>query len=116
MTSRYDRIQFQEIVTLPDGTQFINPLTGTYSFLTSRLTMGNAHQVTADEIGNLPLISYREYGFTDLWWLIGLVNGIVIPFTDLVAGASLQIPTIGSIDNYINEAKNVNSSTSVQLS
>lgn len=51
------------------------------------------YRVDDSDIPDPPLISYRVYGDTGLWWVILLVNGIENSFTELEPGMILKIPS-----------------------
>lgn len=42
--------------------------------------------------GRLDLLSQYQYGTTELWWVIALVNNIVDPFVGSAVGDVLRIP------------------------
>lgn len=58
------------------------------------------HVVTPNEDGRLDLISFHSYGTVDLWWIIGLVNGLVDPIRDPHTGRVLVIPSLFDIEEY----------------
>lgn len=56
--------------------------------------------------GRIELVSYSFYGTVDLWWAIALVNDILCPIRDLVAGTNLIIPDRGQINDALQRARN----------
>ena len=46
------------------------------------------------------LISYRSYNTVYYWWLICLHNSIDNPFTDILVGATLEIPSVMDVFNF----------------
>jgi hypothetical protein len=56
------------------------------------------YRVTAADIPDPALISFRVYGTVEFWWIVLLVNGIQNPLLELEAGIILQIPNV--IDIY----------------
>lgn len=60
-------------------------------------------QVTSSEEGTPDAIAYRFYGKEELWWLICTFNGIIDPYTELVAGLKLRIPKLDEVFLFINE-------------
>lgn len=81
-------------------------------WMASRTT--SSHIVQAHEALRLELISYKEYGTTDLWWIIGLVNGIV-KFTEVQPGITLQIPSIPQIESYMQLIRAIKNGQSVAI-
>jgi hypothetical protein len=54
------------------------------------------HIVTADEIRALDLISFREYGVEDYWYVLAYANGILDPIAQpQTAQTLLRVPTLG---------------------
>jgi len=49
------------------------------------------------------LISYKNYGTVDFWWVICLVNDIVNPLSDFEEGQVLTIPNQLDIYNFSRE-------------
>lgn len=64
--------------------------------------------VAQDEVHRPDLISYRVYGRVDLWWVIAIRNGLLLPVTDLVSGQSLTCPHLDDIMSALG-VSNVNS-------
>ena len=60
--------------------------------------------ITADENGRPELISYREYGTTELWWFLMEYNGLIHNL-DVVAGVKLKIVPLPIITEYLNDSK-----------
>lgn len=90
----------QTVFPLDGGQPFLLPLTPGFARITRTLIFSHNHTVTADERYRLTLVSYREYGTVDLWWVIGAYNGIVNPLTDVLPGTVLAIPSRSSVDGY----------------
>lgn len=107
--SKYDRSNLQTPVypENPDVFGNIYPFLGfldtSYNRSTRELNLGKRHVVQSDEEGRLDLISYRNYGVVNLWWIIGIYNGIIIPTEEVLAGSILEIPTMASIESYFKE-------------
>lgn len=53
--------------------------------------------VSSDIVGNLDILSFREYGSPEYWWCIALVNNIKDPTTEIVVNKELNIPKIANI-------------------
>jgi hypothetical protein len=114
-TSQYSRINFQTIITPKDGSlPWISFLDSNYARISKHLTTAKSRIVAVNEVANLPLISYHEYGTVDLWWVLAAYNGIVNPFLELPAGKTINIPNISSIEEYLRKAADKFPST-VQL-
>jgi hypothetical protein len=50
-------------------------------------------QVTQAWEGRLDLLSYELYGTVDLWWAVAELNHLVDPFTEVVSGVQLRVPS-----------------------
>jgi hypothetical protein len=51
------------------------------------------------------IISYKNYGTVDYWWIILLVNSLDNPFTDTAIGTITMIPNIYDIHDFYSEFK-----------
>lgn len=58
-------------------------LTGTESVFT----------ITDKYQGRLDLIAYDLYQDSSMWWIIAMLNNILDPFTEIVVGRELYVPT-----------------------
>ena len=115
-TPNLDFSNLQTIVNPYDfGQPFREFLDPSYVAVVKSLTIDHVRRIRPDEQFNLQLISYREYGTIDLWWIIGMVNAIVNPFVEVVQGMELNIPTLGSIQDYFKQAKTRTSTGVVSL-
>lgn len=47
------------------------------------------------------LISVSVYGSDVYWWMIMKFNGVCDPFTELVTGSVIDIPSISDLNRYI---------------
>jgi len=59
------------------------------------------YNVQENEAGRLDLIANRMYSNPNLWWAIAVANNIEDALIDPVAGASIKIPSVRAINNYI---------------
>ena len=48
--------------------------------------------VSSDDIANLPGISFKLYGTTDLWRILMEYNGLSDPLSDIYIGLVLRVP------------------------
>jgi len=111
-----DYSNLQTIVNPYDhGIPFREFLDPTYVALLKSLQIDHIRRVRPDEQFNLQLISFREYGTIDLWWLIGMVNAIVNPFVEVVSGMELNIPTQASVQDYFKAVQTRTSAGVVNL-
>lgn len=102
MASKFDRVNFQPIIVpLDGGTDYPDFLSSSYLNIVKYITTSRIHVVTQDEEANLQLISYNYYKTISLWWIIGMYNGIINPFFEVVAGTYINIPDLVSIETYI---------------
>lgn len=87
------------------GDKILDVLNFGFVKLLRTLQLGKIHTVVKDEEFNLPLISWREFGVKDAWWLIAQFNGIIDPMSEITIGKELRIPTIDSIESSLEENK-----------
>jgi hypothetical protein len=73
----------------------------------------NIYTVNEDTENSADLISYKNYGIHDYWWLICELNNITDPLTELVRGKQLAIPNISDINLYI-QSKQSNNFTAIR--
>jgi hypothetical protein len=66
-------------------------------FMSGQIT--KTHIVQAHEEGRPELISFNEYGTTELWWIILQVNGINSAM-DVTPGQNLSIPSVVQVESY----------------
>jgi len=62
--------------------------------------------ITIDQtyLGRLDLIAYDYYGDVNLWWVIALVNDLMLLPTSMYVGMKLRIPVSDSISIYLSKA------------
>ena len=115
---KFSRVNLQSKVIPEPGdvgldAPFLSILDSAYvEFDDSIVIIGN-HIVTLEEQKNLPLISYRWYKNINLWWIIGMYNGIADIWLEVLPGQVLQIPSLTSVENYFQRVKqnNVNAAS-----
>lgn len=61
-----------------------------------KISVYSTHEVTQDERGAPDLISLREYGTDELWWIVMQYNGIG-SYKRIVEGITLKIPQHASV-------------------
>lgn len=61
-------------------------------------------------------VSYKAYGTTTLYWLVGYYNGIIDPF-EVTPGTTLKVPDAGSVEGVFNAllAKGATYNSTVQI-
>lgn len=72
--------------------------------------ISNPYVFEVDGAISLPIVSYRFYGTTSLWWLIAMYNGLLYP-TDVEAGNVLYIPKIENVEYILEARKRLNQKT-----
>ena len=85
-----NRTNFFNIVTV-SGTQELDHLWNSLSNFEMKYNPNYYRVVTAD-LMRPDLISYKNYGTVEFWWIICLVNNIDNPLIDLEIGQILSIP------------------------
>lgn len=85
----------------------VDPLLDKSVAFLSNISIYSNHTVRPDERGAPDLISFREYGTEDLWWVILAYNGIG-SYTDILEGLILRIPDRASVTSTLsrNSTKN----------
>lgn len=78
----------------------------------SQVSSFTAYQVSDDDESRLDIISTRAYGKPDLWWIIGLFNGIVHPIVELTTGSYVKIPNLGQVEFILQNKANDTSTSS----
>lgn len=114
MANRYSRTNLIGIVYPTEGdlTPYLEVVDGRYVRFLKELKFERSFIVTDSAAGRLEFISYQLYKTIDLWWVIGLYNGIVNPFKEVIAGKLLRVPTRASIDNFFKTIEASKQSTS----
>lgn len=74
--------------------------TGSYDYFHSlynniryQISTSSVYKIKADDVANLPGISFRVYGTVDLWRVILEYNGLNDPINDIEVGMVLNIPS-----------------------
>lgn len=111
MANRYSRTNLISIVQSDSGS-YLEMVDGNFVRFLSELKYDKSFMVTEAVAGRLEFISYQLYKTINLWWVIGLYNGIVNPFKEVVAGKIIKIPTKDSIDSYFKKIESNKQSTS----
>ena len=93
----FDRKNFYNLTTDSSGEEVLDPLSSDWESFREGLVTLKYHTVNQEEAGDLPLISFKEYGKIDLWWVLAQANNIIDPFSQVVAGMELTIPTEESV-------------------
>lgn len=114
----YTRSNFLSLQLNSDLTVSIDPITDKFTGLIDYLKDKQVKVITITDanIGAPDLISYKEYGTHDLWWIILLINRIQDPINELVPGIKIAVPFKQDIDSFIQlkeEKKTVSSSVSL---
>ena len=86
-----------------DGVEVHNYRTTDWRRLKESVAFRTPHVVNKEEEHNLPLISFKEYATTDLWWVLAHINDIVNPLSQVKAGNTLQVPNLESLQNALIE-------------
>jgi len=85
-----DRTNFYNVVTV-DNTQELDHLWNSLSGFEEKYAP-NYYRVEISDLMRPDLISYKNYGTVEFWWVICLVNSISNPLNDLTVGQILSIP------------------------
>jgi len=74
----------------------VDPLLDRTVLQLKRITRYTVHKVTQDERAAPDLISLREYGTDELWWMLMAYNGIG-HYKTIVEGLNLKIPDYAAL-------------------
>jgi hypothetical protein len=111
---KFSRVNLQSRVVPEENDQsgldhpFLSILDSAYAEFDDSISVVGTHIVTIGEQKNLPLISYRWYQNINLWWIIGMYNGIADVWLDVMPGTVLQIPSLTSVESYFQRVKQNN--------
>jgi len=95
--------QFFNIIKDKNSDDFLDVLEGRLVEAIRAIRVWTPHKY---QLGNnLPLISYRFYGTTTLYWAIATYNGIVDPFS-IQQGQVIRIPAYSQIMQALSIYKN----------
>lgn len=109
------RKQLQSVVyPLDGGEPYHSALDPTLFRVTRRMRVQNYVIVNPSNY-NLQLMSFREYKNVDLWWVLGVFNGIVNPFTEVTQGKVMLKPDITSVEDYLREGRRIARVSTVRL-
>ena len=113
---KYDRSQFYSVVS-PIAEEELDFLSFKWlEFSRSpELRLTTIHRVQEGEVGNLPLISYEEYGTTNLWWVIALTSNVVDPFSDVYVGRELTVPDVSNVESFLQSIRTGRGTTLVRV-
>lgn len=96
-----DRTEFYKVITVEGVPERDFLYDNISKFVMKRQV--DYYRVTAEDIGRPDMISWKNYGTVQLWWLIMTVNQIYNPLLDLVVGQVLTIPNILDIQEFYTE-------------
>ena len=93
-----NRLNFYKIVTV-DGVQELDFLDSSLSGFQMQYP-ASFYEVTGADLMRPDMISFKNYGTVQYWWVILLVNGVGDPFYDLNVGDMLIIPNLLDLYNF----------------
>ena len=99
MSNRYSAYTVEETLAAYDNMKIYDIFSISWADFTFPNGYTN-HAITADETQKPYLIIYREFGTTDYWDVLLLING-VDDILNLQAGDILKIPKQGDIETFI---------------
>lgn len=87
-----------------------------YRNLRYRVKSSSTYKVTAQDMANLPGISYAVYGTVDLWRVILEYNGLSDPLNDVYVGMTLNIPNKSEVASLLSAPlSNGSNSTTITI-
>ena len=97
-------------------TIYLDFLNAYYLDMFNQITVYTNFMITHSSEGRLDIISNKFYGIPDLWWIIGMYNGIINPIFEIKVGINLRIPDRNQVDTLLQiSTQPSNSSTTVDL-
>jgi hypothetical protein len=93
-----NRLNFYNIVAV-DGVQELDFLNNTLAGFKMQYPI-SFYQVTGADLMRPDMISYKNYGTVNYWWIILFINGIADPFYDMHVGDILIIPSLVDLYNF----------------
>lgn len=112
--SIYDRGTYLPVLFITTDAGRIKALdlySARYSEALRNISNFTAFQVSDDSEYRLDIISNKVYGTPDLWWVIGVYNGILNPLWELVTGNFLRIPSRADVEFVLQNKANDTSNT-----
>ena len=103
--SIYKRSTYMPLETGASGIKLLNMSRAGWQQFRSNLIFTEKRYVLQEEANNLPLLSYKIYGNSQLWWILARVNGVINPFAEMPAGREIAIPSADSINIALNKLK-----------
>jgi len=88
--------KFYRVFSVTPDEHGIDPLLDKIVPHLKTLSKYSVHPVTQDERGAPDLISLREYGTDELWWMLMAYNGIG-HYKNIVEGVMLKIPDYAAL-------------------
>ena len=88
--------KFYRVYSLRSDRHGVDPLLDRTIPLLKNISRYSIHVVTQDERAAPDLISLREYGTEELWWMLLAYNGIG-HYKSLVEGLNLKVPDYGAL-------------------
>lgn len=88
--------KYQRVFSITVDSLGIDPILDTLVPEILKIKQFSFHTVTQDERGAPDLISLREYGTDQLWWMLLTYNGIG-SYRKIVEGTILKIPDYGTL-------------------
>lgn len=103
MTTAYERTEFIPTKVYLEGVTrepkvYLDYLKATYLPLIQDINTYTEYQVTSPMEARLDLISNLFYKTPNLWWVIGMYNGITNPIFEVSVGRKLKIPSRNVLD------------------
>jgi len=98
-----NRTQFYKTVTVDNTIEF-DYLDNNLSYFRMNYPVGQ-YLVTSKDLLRPDLISYTVYNSVEYWWIICYVNQILNPFTDLIPGMKLTIPSMYDLYAFLKKYK-----------
>lgn len=112
--SIYDRstyLPIKYITTDAGRVKALDLYSARYSEALRGISNFTSFQVTDDVEHRLDIISNKAYGTPDLWWVIGVYNGVLNPMWELLTGSYLRIPARADVEFILQNKANDTSIT-----
>lgn len=101
------RSQFIPVVTIKTRSsiyQLADWLNSSYINRIPNLELQAQYVLQAQDVPFPELISFKNYGTTDFWWVLLMYNGVIDPIAEMQAGIVWGIPSYASIQNMLSSS------------
>ena len=105
MRAQYIPVDSAPSISVHGGVDFIpDYLSSVYASQLANLPISRQIVLDPKYVPFPELLSNDLYGDMDYWWVLCAINGIINPFTDMIAGTLWKVPALGDIQKMLADA------------